>query len=76
MPALLPHTLSAVKEARFPLEPDRDRMCSHQVGENAIYYSTHYAAQDYISLFGALRAAGTAQLALYCLSYGTYFCNS
>lgn len=48
---------------------------STQVGDNAIFYSTHYAALDYIALFEALKLTGTSQLALYCLSYGTYFCN-
>ena len=47
-----------------------------QVGNRAIYYSTHYASLDYIALFASLRASGTEKLAVYCLSYGTYFCNS
>jgi hypothetical protein len=47
-----------------------------EVGDKAIYYSTHYATLDYIALFNNLRATGTTQLAVYCLSYGTYFCNS
>ena len=46
------------------------------VGDNAIFYSTHYASLDYVALFSALRASGTTKLAVYCLSYGTYFCNS
>lgn len=47
-----------------------------QVGGKAIFYSTHYASLDYIALFSALRQSGTEKLAVYCLSYGTYFCNS
>jgi len=47
-----------------------------QVGDDAIFYSTHYAALDHIALFESLKASGTTQLTVYCLSYGTYFCNS
>ena len=45
------------------------------VSTNAIFYSTHYAALDYVAFMGALRASGTTHISLYCLSYGTFLCN-
>lgn len=46
------------------------------LGTDAIFYSTHYASLDFVAFAQALKASGTEKLSLYCLSYGTYFCQT
>jgi hypothetical protein len=48
---------------------------SEQVGTNAVFFSSHYVALDFVTLMGLLRDEGTTAISLYCLSYGTYLCN-